>query len=80
MTAPTTWSPSAQAALDRIKDKLFCTTTEAGAVLRYDHRTIRKAIEAGEIPAVRAGATYRIPVSWILEQPGLGADGGGRAA
>jgi len=76
MTKPVTWSPSAQAALDRIRDKLFCTTTEVGAVLRYDHRTVRKAIEEGDIPAVRVGSTYRIPVSWVLEQARLGADGG----
>ncbi len=75
MTAPVTWSPSAQAALDRLKGKLFATTTEAGAVLRYDHRTIRKAIEEGTIPAVRAGSTYRIPTAWIREQAGLGSLG-----
>ena len=72
MTTPVTWSPSAQAALERLQGKLFATTTEAGAVLRYDHRTIRKAIEAGEIPAVKAGSTWRIPVAWIKEQARLG--------
>jgi hypothetical protein len=30
VTKPVTWSPSAQAALDRLQGKLFCTTTEAG--------------------------------------------------
>ena len=74
MTKPTTWSPSAQEALDRLKGKLFATTTETGLVLRYDHRTIRKAIEAGEIPAVKAGSTYRIRVAWIMEQAGLDGD------
>lgn len=77
MTKPVTWSPSAQAAMDRLKGKLFATTTEASAVLRYDHRTIRKAIEAGEIPAVRVGSTWRIPTAWIREQARLG---GGTAA
>jgi excisionase family DNA binding protein len=72
-TAPITWSPSAEEALGRLKGKLFATTREAGAVLRYDLRTIRKAIEEGEIPAVRAGATYRIPVAWIIERAGLGS-------
>jgi excisionase family DNA binding protein len=80
MTKPVTWSLSAQAALDRIKDKLFATTTETGAVLRYDHRTIRKAIEEGAIPAVRVGSTYRIPTAWIREQARLGPDGGPTAA
>jgi excisionase family DNA binding protein len=74
MTKPVTWSPSAQSALDRIRGKLFATTTEAGAVLRYDHRTIRKGIEAGEIPAVRMGTTWRIPVEWIRRQAGLGGE------
>jgi excisionase family DNA binding protein len=80
VTKPVTWSPSAQAALERLKGKLFATTTECAEVLRYDARTLRKAIEAGEIPAVRAGSTYRVPVSWIMEQARLGADGGGDAA
>jgi excisionase family DNA binding protein len=80
VTKPATWSPSAQAALDRLKGKIFATTTEAGAVLRYDHRTIRKAIEAGEIPATRVGAQWRIPVSWIKEQARLGSDGSAGAA
>jgi excisionase family DNA binding protein len=77
MTAPVTWTPTAQAALDRIRGRLFATTTECAAVLRYDARTLRRAIEAGEIPAVRAGSTYRVPVAWILTQAGLG---GGDAA
>ena len=74
MTKPVTWSPSAQAALDRLQGKLFCTTTEAGAVLRYDHRTIRKGIEDGTIPFVRVGATFRIPTAWLRAQAGIGAD------
>jgi excisionase family DNA binding protein len=76
VTKPVTWNPSAQAALDRLKGKLFATTTEAAAVLRYDHRTIRKAIEEGTIPAVRAGSTFRIPTAWIREQAQVGSDGG----
>lgn len=77
MTLPITWTPGAQAAIERIEGRLFATTTEAAAILRYDHRTIRRAIEAGEIPAVRAGSTYRIPTGWLREQAGLG---GGDAA
>lgn len=72
MTKPVTWSPSPQVALDRLDGKLFATTTETAAVLRYDARTLRKAIEAGEVPAVRAGVTYRVPVAWIREQARLG--------
>jgi excisionase family DNA binding protein len=68
MTAPVTWNPSAQAALERIEGMLFATTTEAAAVLGIDARTLRKAIEAGDIPATRAGKTYRIPTIWLREQ------------
>jgi excisionase family DNA binding protein len=76
MTRPVTWSLSAQAALERLDGKLFATTTEAGAVLNYDPRTVRAAIEAGEIPSVRAGSTYRVPVAWIREQVRLGSRSG----
>ena len=72
MTKPTTWEPSSQAALERLADKLFATTTEVGAVLRYNHRTVRKAIEAGEIPAVKFGSTWRIPTEWLRRQASLG--------
>ena len=73
MTAPVTWTLSAERALERLDGRLFATVTEASAVLSYDRmgRTIRKAIEAGEIPAVKAGSTYRIPVSWIRQQLSL---------
>lgn len=73
MTKPTTWTPSAQDALDRLRNKLFATTTEAAAVLNYDRRTVVKGIESGEIPSVRVGSTYRVPTKWIFEQAGLTA-------
>jgi len=78
MTKPTTWNPSATATLERLKGKLFASTTEAGAVLRADQRTVRAAIERKEIPAVRVGSTWRIPTHWLLSQAGLGGgDGAG---
>jgi excisionase family DNA binding protein len=70
MTKPR-WAPTAQAALDRIQSKLFATTTEAAAVLDYDARTVRKGIEAAEIPSISVGNTYRIPVRWLLDQVGI---------
>jgi hypothetical protein len=78
MTAPITWSPDAEAALERLKGRLFATVTETSAILSYDPqgRTVRKAISAGEIPAVRVGCTWRIPVAWIREQAHLGMHGG----
>jgi excisionase family DNA binding protein len=47
---------------------LFATVPEAAAILRYDVRTVRRAIADGDIPAVRAGVTYRIPVAWLRAQ------------
>lgn len=80
MPAPITWSPTAAEALERIKGRLFATTTEAAVILGYDPRTVRKAIDAGEIPSVKAGPTRRVPVAWLKEQARLGMDGGPDAA
>lgn len=68
MTKPVSWSPTAAEALERLKGNLFATTTEAGAVLRCCPRTVRKAIEAGDVPAVKTGSTYRIPVAWLRDK------------
>jgi excisionase family DNA binding protein len=54
--------------------RLFATVSEAAAILRYDVRTVRRAIAAGEIPAVRVGTTHRIRVSWLREQAGEAGD------
>lgn len=74
MTAPVTWDVTAEQALDRLAGKLFATVTEASAILGYDKqgRTVRAAIAAGEIPGVRAGATWRIPVAWLRAQASAG--------
>jgi excisionase family DNA binding protein len=78
MTAPVTWQPSAREALDRVKSKLFATSTEAALILDVDPRTLRAAIERGEIPGTRAGAAWRVPVSWLRKQAGVGdPDAGG---
>ena len=74
MTAPITWTPSAREALKRLENKLFADTTEAAAILDVDPRTLRAAIERGEIPATRAGANWRVPVAWLREQARLSAD------
>ena len=54
--------------------QLFATVPEAAAILRYDVRTVRRGIASGDIPAVRVGATNRIPVSWLREQAGMPPD------
>ena len=40
-------------------------------------QTLRKAIEADDVPAVKTGSTYRIPTAWIRQQAGM--DGGNPA-
>jgi excisionase family DNA binding protein len=72
MTAPTTWTPAAQAAFKRIEGRLFATTVETGAILRYDHRTVRKACEDGDIPAIKVGTTWRIPTAWLRQMAAIG--------
>jgi excisionase family DNA binding protein len=62
-------SDSAAEVLD---SKLFADVPETAEILRYDPRTVRRAIEAGEIPAVRAGGRWRVPTAWLREQAGLG--------
>ena len=77
MPEPVTWTLSADEALKRLKGRLFATTTEAAHPRLRPGGAMRKAIDAGEIPSVRVGATRRIPVSWITQQARLG---GGNAA
>lgn len=55
--------------------RLFATVPEAAAILRYDVRTVRRGIAAGDIPATRVGSTYRIRVAWLREQAGAAPDG-----
>jgi excisionase family DNA binding protein len=59
---------------DVLNGKLFADVPETAQILRYDPRTIRRAIESGEIPAVRAGGRWRIPTSWLRAQAHVGGD------
>jgi excisionase family DNA binding protein len=52
--------------------KLFADVPEAAAILRYDPRTVRRALEEGTIPGIRAGGRWRIPTAWLREQARLG--------
>jgi len=58
---------------DMLDGKLFADVPETARVLRYDQRTVRRAIEAGDIPAIRAGGRWRIPTSWLRDKAGLPA-------
>jgi hypothetical protein len=53
--------------------RLFATAPETAQVLRSDERTVRRALEAGQIPGFRVGVTWRVPVAWLREQAGLGS-------
>ena len=55
--------------------RLFATAPETAQVLRSDERTVRRALEAGQIPGFRVGVTWRVPVAWLREHAGLGSDG-----
>lgn len=79
MTKPVTWTLGAQAALARLEGRLFANTSEASAILDIDPRTLRRAIEDGSVPAVRTGANWRVPVSWLREKAQL-SDSGPEAA
>jgi excisionase family DNA binding protein len=51
--------------------QLFADVPEVAQLLRSDVRTIRRAIAAGEIPAIRTGQRYRVPTKWLREAAGL---------
>jgi hypothetical protein len=74
--------PHHQLLSDLPPGRLFASVPETTAILGYDKlgRTVRRGIANGEIPAIRVGATWRIPIAWIREQALLGTDGGGEAA
>lgn len=59
--------------LEDLAARNFATVLETASVLGYDPRTVRRAIRDGEIPATRAGATYRVPVAWLRQQAGASA-------
>jgi excisionase family DNA binding protein len=58
-------------ATDLPADRLFATAPETAQVFRSDERTIRAACERGEIPAVRIGQQWRIPMSWLKQAAGM---------
>jgi excisionase family DNA binding protein len=51
---------------EAIRGKLFLTVPEVAGLYRADQRTIRRAIEAGELAAVRLANTVRIPTVAVL--------------
>jgi excisionase family DNA binding protein len=55
--------------------RLFATAPETAQLFRSDERTIRRALERGEIPGFRVGQHWRVPVAWLRQQAGLDGDG-----
>ena len=55
--------------------QLFADVPQVAKLLRSDVRTIRRAIVAGEIPAIRTGQRYRIPTSWLRQAAGAETNG-----
>jgi excisionase family DNA binding protein len=54
-----------------IGSKLFLTVPEVSEYTRVDQRTLRRAIEDGQIPAVRIGNAVRIPTAAFLRMAAI---------
>ena len=82
MTAEALQTETPRAVLDRLRatGRIYATTTETATILGYDRRTILDGIAAGQIPAIRIMTSHRVPVSWIMAQPGIRGLGGGADA
>lgn len=50
---------------------LFVTVAEASSVFRCDERSVRRAIDAGELTAVRFGRLTRIPTTALAAMAGV---------
>jgi excisionase family DNA binding protein len=55
-------------ALEDLEGRSFAYPYEVAAILRIDVRTVRRAIEDGEIPAVKTRQQFRIPVAWLRQK------------
>lgn len=59
--------------LDDLDGNLFADVPQVAEITGMDPRTIRRAAQAGEIPASRVGAKWMIPTAWLREQAGTPA-------
>jgi hypothetical protein len=62
-----------------LNTRLFITVREYAQLTESDPRTVRRGIEAGDIPAVRFSQTTRIPVPKIRKLLGLEPSASGPA-
>ena len=52
--------------------RLFVSVAEAAVILETDPRTVRRALQEGQIPGFKVGTFWKIPVSWLRKQAGMG--------
>ena len=50
------------------QEKLLWGVPETARLLGLDAKTVRKAVEAGEIPSAKYGRLIKIPGWWIRQQ------------
>jgi hypothetical protein len=62
---------SAPDVLAALEGRLFASVPEAAVVLRSDPRSVRRSIDAGEIPAQPVGPRKLVPVEWLRKAAGL---------
>lgn len=62
---------SPEALAERLDDRLFLTPAEVAALLGMDPRTVRAALQRGEIPGFKVGAWWRTPAAWVRAQARL---------
>jgi excisionase family DNA binding protein len=57
--------------LNDLAGQVFADVPVVASVLGRDERTVRRAIEAGKIPAQKVGSRWAVPVAWLREQAGV---------
>jgi hypothetical protein len=67
----------AQSADELMTGRLFVTVPEAAVILDSDERSVRRAIDAGDIPFTPVGPRKLVPVSWLRRAAGLDTTGAG---
>lgn len=67
--------PDEEPAID-LNDEEWLTADEAAAWLRTHRQTIYKAVEAGQLPAVRLGTVVRIHRRKVLAMAGVKSEEG----
>ena len=52
--------------IEDIRDRAVITVTEAAELLELDERTVRRGLEDGNLPGVRVGRRWVVPVPRLL--------------